>query len=357
MAARPDIESDTGLALALAVVASSTAPLVLLDGELRLVAASTSFFHAFEINPVEALGQTLASLSNGEWDVPQLQALLRATAGGNVQVDTYEMELKGDRTPFRRLMMSVQKLDYGQPGHVRLLLSVADVTDARAAERLKDELLREKAVLLQEVQHRVANSLQIIASVILQSARKVQSEETRTHLTDAHNRVMSVAALQKQLATSRLGEVELRPYFRQLCDSIGASMIRDPKNLVLEVSADDSQVPAETSVSLGLVVTELVINCLKHGFPPGRGGRIVVGYLTEGRDWVLSVSDDGVGMPKDPEAVTAGLGSGIVKALAKQLKAEVRTADAGPGTIVSLIHRDAALVDRSPEAVKAEAAV
>ena len=61
-------------------------------------------------------------------------------------------------------------------------LAVSDVTEARLAERLKDDLLQEKAILLQELQHRVANSLQIIASVLMQSARKVQSEETRSHL-------------------------------------------------------------------------------------------------------------------------------------------------------------------------------
>ena len=82
------------------------------------------------------------------------------------------------------------------------MLSVTDITHARAAEKLKDNLLREKDVLLQELHHRVANSLQIIASVLMQSARKVQSEETRSHLYDAHQRVMSVAALQQQLASS-----------------------------------------------------------------------------------------------------------------------------------------------------------
>ena len=75
-----------------------------------------------------------------------------------------------------------------------------DVTDARIAEKLKDDLLKEKAVLLQELQHRVANSLQIIASVLMQSARRVQSDEARTHLQQAHQRVMSVASLQHHLA-------------------------------------------------------------------------------------------------------------------------------------------------------------
>ena len=99
-------------------------------------------------------------------------------------------------------MLNAQKLEYGSADNVRLLLSISDVTDARIAAKLKDDLLKEKAVLLQELQHRVANSLQIIASVLMQSARKVQSDETRTHLFDAHQRVMSVAAVQQQLATS-----------------------------------------------------------------------------------------------------------------------------------------------------------
>ena len=195
---------------------------------------------------------------------------------------------------------TAKKLNYGDASDIRLVLSVADVTDARLAEKLKQDLLREKDVLLQELHHRVANSLQIIASVLMQSARKVQSEETRTHLYDAHQRVMSVAALQQQLAVSRLGDVEIRPYLVALCESIGASMIRDHDQIALAVQSDDSITTADTSVSLGLIVTELVINALKHAFPGNRGGRILVDYRGRGPNWTLSVSDDGVGMPDDP---------------------------------------------------------
>src|SRR6202041_3350913 len=127
----------------------------------------------------------------------------------------------------RRLVLNAKKLDYGNADDIRLLVAVSDITDARAAEKLKDDLLKEKEVLLLEVQHRVANSLQIIASVLMQSARKVQSDESRKYLYDAHQRVMSVAALQQQLAASRVGDVGMRSYLTALCDSISASMIRD----------------------------------------------------------------------------------------------------------------------------------
>lgn len=339
--------------LAHAIIASSTSPLILLNVDFTVVGASATFYQAFHIDASSAPGRPVFELGDGEWNVPQLRSLLEATADGNAEIDAYELELDSGGGPPRRLVLNAQKLDYGGGAGGYVLLSVADVTEARLAAKLQDNLLREKAILLQEMQHRVANSLQIIASVILQSARKVGSDETRLHLTDAHNRVMSVAALQEQLSASSLGEVELRSYFRKLCDSIGASMIRDHDQLVLEVKADDSTCEADVSVSLGLIVTELVINCLKHAFPGGRLGKIEVGYQSRGPNWTLSVADNGVGMPKDEASRTPGLGTSIVDALANQLGARVQMADAHPGTVVSVVHTEIAAVEDEDEADEA----
>lgn len=332
------IHPDAANSLTLAVITSSNAPLLLLDGELMILAASTSFCAAFEIDRASLPGQQLSALGAGEWDVPQLASLLKATLAGHAEIDAYEMDLKREGQPPRCLVMNARKLDYADADNVRLLLTVVDVTDARLAEKLKDDLLREKAILLKELQHRVANSLQIIASVLMQSARRVKSDETRAHLHDAHHRVMSVAAMQQQLAASSLGDVELRPYFTDLCRSIGASMISDHKRLSLEVSGDESLAQADVSVSLGLIVTELVINALKHAFPGHRKGKIIVDYQSIGSGWALSVGDNGVGMPADHESAKAGLGTTIITALATQLDASVKIGNANPGTTVSIVH-------------------
>jgi two-component sensor histidine kinase len=325
-------------ALALAVITASTAPVLLLDDDLRVVAASTSFGDAFEIDALSAAGLLLRDLGDKEWDAPQLSALLTATAAGYAPVDAYQMDLHRQGRTTRNLQLNARKLDYGDGSHGRMLLTVSDVTDDLAAGRQIDQLLRDKDVLLQEVQHRVANSLQIIASVLMQSARKVQSEETRGHLRDAHSRVMSIAAVQHQLSASTLSDVQLQQYFTQLCVSLAASMIHDPKEIVLETAVDDSAVKADVSVSLGLIVTELVINALKHAFPHNRQGKIIVSYRAEGERWTLSVSDDGIGMTQKLGEAKAGLGTSIVEALANKLKARVETADASPGTIVSIVH-------------------
>jgi two-component sensor histidine kinase len=323
--------------LAMALIASSQVPLLLFDDALIVIAASQSFVRIFGVRP-DPVGARLADLGEGEWNVPQLKALLRATIGGVATIDAYEMDLVRKGHEPRSLVLNAHKLDYFDAADIRVVLTVADVTAGRLAEKLKDDLVREKQILLQELQHRVANSLQIIASVLMQSARKVRSEESRGHLHDAHQRVMSIATMQKQLAVSRLGDVALRGYFTDLCGSIGASMIADRDRLSLIATVDDSAVGAEVSVSLGLIVTELVINALKHAFPGHDPvGKIAVGYFADGSGWTLSVSDDGIGIPGGASA-KPGLGTGIVEALSRQLGATVCISHAASGTKVSIIH-------------------
>ncbi|HEU5067436.1 MAG TPA: histidine kinase dimerization/phosphoacceptor domain -containing protein [Sphingomicrobium sp.] len=326
----------------LAVVVSSNEPLLFLSDDQRIIAASASFCRAFEIDPATVPGRRLSELGNGEWAMPKLASLLRATASGSAQIEAYEIDLRRPKRKTRDLVVNAHTLDDGDADHIRLLLAVTDVTDARAEARLKDDLVRDKAILLQEVQHRVANSLQIIASVLMQSARRVQSDEARGHLHNAHHRVMSIAALQKQLSTSAGGNVELRSYLTQLSQSLGASMIADPDRLSIQVTVDESAVEADVSVSLGLIVTELVINALKHAFPDERPGMIVIDYRSSGSDWTLSVTDNGIGMPAGSDAPKAGLGTGIVEALVKNLQGEIQQRHADPGTAITISHREGA---------------
>ncbi len=343
--------------MTVAVVGSSPAPLLLLDENLHVVAVSRSFCGAFGINPDTACGRLVFSLGEGEWNVPQLRSLLDSTAAGVARIQSYEMDLRRSGSATRRLVIQAQNFLYVDLEHRWLLVAVSDVTEARADKLAKDEALARNSVLLQEVRHRVANSLQIIASVLLQNARKTQSDETRGHLKDAHNRVMSVAALERQLSASAEGDqdVELQAYFSRLCESIASSMIADSDQLSLVVAGGNDVVPARVSVSLGLIVTELVINALKHAFPEGRKGKITVDYELHGPNWILSVCDDGVGMPSDPALVHTGLGTSIVQALAKQLLARVEVAPAHPGTKVSIQHSQIALVGDDADRASATA--
>ncbi|PZN96453.1 MAG: histidine kinase [Alphaproteobacteria bacterium] len=343
------------LTLAIAMVASAGTPLLLLDGKLHVIAASLAFCRQFAVNPGTVTGRPVFALGTGEWDAPRLRSLLSAVATGGARIDDYEIDLHIPDRGVRRLCINAHRLDYDDKDAVRLFVTITDLTDARANDRLRDDLVREKSILLEELQHRVANSLQIIASVLMQSARKTQSEELRGNLTNAHSRVMSVAALQRQLAVSSLTDVAMKPYLGQLCQSIGASMIADHDQLSIIVDVDESTATSTASVSIGLIVTELVINALKHAFPDHQHGEIQVDYETGATGWKLTITDDGVGMPGDTTQAKAGLGTTIVNALAKQLHATVQVASAGLGTSVTIKQTKPSLVDGSPQEPEVQA--
>jgi two-component sensor histidine kinase len=207
-----------------------------------------------------------------------------------------------------------------------------------AAGPVTTELIYPHDVLLHEMQHRVANSLQIIASILMLKAQTVPSEEARSHLQDAYHRILSVATVQRHLEAVGPGEpIELGPHLTRLCATLSASMIGDTSSTSLQVQADAGTALPDVVMNIGLIITEVVINALKYAFPNGEGGKILVRYEADGAGWRLSVSDNGVGIKKNGNAHT-GLGTGIVEALAKQIDARVDIGSGPHGTMVSITH-------------------
>ena len=268
-----------GHTLAEAIVDTVREPLVVLDRDLRVIAASRSFYQTFGVEPRNTQGRKLYLLGDGQWDIPALRNVLEEVIPKHRIVEAYEVEHEFP-TIGRRIMLLNARQVFNEDGSATaLLLAIEDVTERRDTEREKDELLRQKEILLEEMQHRVANSLQIIASILLLKARTVQSEEIRLHLEDAHQRVMSVATVQQQLRASGLNEsIEIGPYLSKLCDSLAKSMVGDRRPISIKVQATSGAATSSEAVSIGLIVTELVINALKHAFTSGETGEILVSY-------------------------------------------------------------------------------
>ncbi|MBG1232794.1 sensor histidine kinase [Aestuariivirga litoralis] len=331
---------EDGKTLAHAMVDTVRDALLVLDKNLKVVAASRSFYSKFLTTPSDTIGHRIYDLGNGEWQSEALRHLLERVIPEHDVMDDFVLEQNFARLGPRVMLLNARKVFYKNDTNSTLLLAIEDITERRNNERLLKALSDRKDTLMAEMSHRVANSLQIIASILLLKARKVTSDETRGHLEDAHRRVMSVAALQQQLTASGSGEkVEIGEYLTRLCESLAASMIGDRRSITIRVFADPGAVVSERAVGMGLVVTELAINALKHAFPPPADlGEIKVEYKVSGEDWTLAVSDNGCGMSGVTDHRTGGLGTSIVKALAQQLEAEVVVATGVGGTRVSVEH-------------------
>ena len=339
----PEIEPNKARQLAQAMFDTVIEPLVMLDSDLRIVTASRSFYRAFQVNRQDTEGRLIYEVSDRRWDIPELRTMLEKIGPEHGESDGYDLEGDFPGIGGRAYSLTARKVFYEGNNSTHILLALNDVTRVRLANREVQELLRQKEVLLQEMQHRVANSLSIIASILLLKARTVQSQETRTHLEDAHKRVISVAAVQDHLhAAARSGSVDTVPYFTTLTESLAQSMIADTRAIELSVSAAEGTVSSALAVSLGLLVTELVINALKYAFPNNASGsQVRIIYELAGTSWKLTVSDNGVGAPNENVRVgrsKSGLGTSIVNAIAQQLGASVNVSTGPDGTTVSVTH-------------------
>jgi two-component sensor histidine kinase len=334
--------------LAQIVVETVREPLLVLDDRLTILVASKSFHNSFQIDPDNTPGKQIFALDGGGWDIPALHLLLENALVDQTVVKGFLVEQDFPRIGHRIFLLHARKVLGTGKGHALILLGFEDITEQRAIELEKaalqtktDDLLLQKEMLLREMQHRIVNSLQIIASILMLKARAVTSEETRQHLQDAHRRVMSVAAVQEHLhSTGRLDVIEIAPYLDKLCSSLSESMIGESRPATIKVIADQGSVISADAVSLGLIVTELVINALKYAFPnPDKLAVVTVRYEVNGTDWKLSVSDNGVGRAENSgPPVKGGLGTSLVKALAHQLEAKVETVSGPGGLSVSVTH-------------------
>lgn len=184
-----------------------------------------------------------------------------------------------------------------------------DMTERKLAEQALRQTLKEKQALLMEVNHRVKNNLQVISSLLRMETRRSQLAETQAVLNDMQGRIRSMALLHKVLYRSgTFSSVDLGSYLHQVASQAFVSQARSDNLVRLSLHLDSVQVGMDQAISTGLLVNELISNCLKHAFPQDRAGEVVVVLHPVDADantadtlWHVGVSDTGVGLPPDVE--------------------------------------------------------
>ena len=224
----------------------------------------------------------------------------------------------------------------------RDLQRLNDALQAEIAQRRNAEEAvrhsREKEVLLQEIHHRVKNNLQIITSLLRMQSRAVQDPAFSEALRECQNRVASMALIHDKLYRARdLARVSFGEYVRDLTDNILTSYALPARSVRVRLDIDDLSLSLDYAVPCGLILNELMSNCLKHAFPVGHSGTVYIGFHAEREDELcLVVRDDGVGVPADVDlGRTSSLGWRLIRALVEQLGGVVQchTAD---GTSVEI---------------------
>ena len=194
-------------------------------------------------------------------------------------------------------------------------------------------LAAEREVLLREVNHRVGNSLQIIASLLHLQASSATQEGVKAALTNAMGRVAAVAQVHRRLYTSHdLKSVLLNQYLESLLEDLRRSA-EGNKMSRLTLRAEPIEIDPDRAVAIGIIVNELIMNAVKYAYPDG-AGPIHVELKAQDDDLLLTISDDGVGLDVKADPRSTGMGQRIVGAMAAKLEASVERDPAHSGTRV-----------------------
>ncbi|WP_375461779.1 histidine kinase dimerization/phosphoacceptor domain -containing protein [uncultured Enterovirga sp.] len=207
--------------------------------------------------------------------------------------------------------------------------------EAEVKRRTRDleEALAAKNVLLHEVDHRVKNNLQMIASLIALQARRIPDEQIRRTLKSMLGRVEALGTVHRRLYQSDdVSRFDVAEFTRDVANDLVAASGRE--DICLDLRLVPVEVPAAKAAPLALMVNELVTNAIKHAFPD-RGGRIRIEVEPRGDRFFIKMEDDGIGTPPEVSRRTS-LGRTLIENFALQLQADVVSSSADPGTRIEI---------------------
>jgi PAS domain S-box-containing protein len=309
--------------------------LLVLEPDLTIRFANRSFCQTFAVTREETIGRRLYELGNGQWDIPKLRTALETIISGRETIEAFEVDQLFPSIGRRVMVLNARKVY--RPGNKlqQILLAIEDVTERVKLEHEHAIAHQRIGMLMQELTHRVKNSLQSIAAMVFIEARSHKSGEGKAALQRVSHRIEALGQLYAKLSESDTIEaVDAATYLDELCRDLVAS-VQGGTSIVLKTDIESELLPTDQAIPMGLIVNELVTNALKYAFPSEAKGTVVVTLKRVPGALRLTVADDGKGI--DIRRADSGLGGRLVEGFAQQLGGQVERESGSQGTTVRLI--------------------
>jgi len=302
------------------IVETVREPLVVLSSDLKIISVNHSFYDTFKVKPEETIGKLIYDIGNRQWDIPTLRELLENILPLNTVFNGYKVEHDFITVGRKTMLLNARQIFRESIGSRFILLAMEDITVRKQAEEQVARSLKEKEVLLKEINHRVKNNMTVIYSLLNLQANATVDKAARAVLEEARDRVNMMALIHQKLYQSKdLAHIDYKEYLQNLVAGIVDTYQR--RDIVLSVEMESVFFDVTVGIPCGLIVNELVSNALKYAFPEGRKGTITVGINkdSEGNN-VLTVADNGIGFPETTDFnKTTTLGLQLVNGLSGQI--------------------------------------
>ncbi len=324
--------AERKLRLLAQTITSTRDGIAIADLTSTILFVNDAFLKMYGYAEEELLGNSLAMLYAPGPSESQADEVFTATLGGGWYGDIEHRRRDGSMFPVE-LLTSVVRNDEGEP--VALVGVSRDITERKRAEAQIRTSLREKEVLLKEIHHRVKNNLQIVSSLLSLQSDHVTNPEMLRLFKESQDRVRSMALIHEKIYHSvDLAAINFAEYIRDLAAHLFRSYGSISPGVKFELDAEDISIGLDKAIPCGIIVNELISNCLKYAFRDGGEGRILVRlHLDEVRTVTLVVKDDGAGIPVGFDfRKTDSLGLQLVTMLAEQLQGTIEMKSGAEGS-------------------------
>jgi chemotaxis protein methyltransferase CheR len=310
--------------------------LLVLEPDLTIRFANHSFCSTFAVVPEAMIGRKLYEIGNGQWDIPKLRSALETIVSGPATIEAFEVEHLFPSIGQRVMRLNARRIYRPGNNMKQILLAIEDVTQRVRLEREHAVAHERIGMLMQELTHRVKNSLQSIASMVRIEARSHKSGEGKAALERVSHRINALGQLYSKLSKSDAVEaVDVAAYLDDLCHDLVTLVNNGDTAISLKTDIESVLLPTDQAIPIGLIVNELVTNAIKYAFPPNTKGMVLVTFKREPGRHRLTVADDGKGF--DPRRADSGLGGRLVEGFAQQLGGQLERESGSQGTTVCLI--------------------
>lgn len=306
------------------VAETATDGILTVDSENKIMFCNPAVEKIFGYKSKELAGSLLETIiPENVWEDFQKQIIKNLKAG---KIKTRTVEVEGRNKKKEKVPLEISFGVFNEKNKFNYSLIIRDITDRKSDQEKIKSSLKEKEVLLKEIHHRVKNNLQIISSLLNLQSASLSDPKGRDILRESRNRVMAMAMIHEKLYQDKdLSKLSFDNYLKQLIDFLVSAYKNDGNKITVKYNVESIHLSLDISISLGLIVNELVSNSLKHAFKLKKNGLLEVTLARSKKEIILEIKDDGNGFPPEIDFKnTESLGMQLVSNLVKQHEGKIK---------------------------------
>ncbi len=302
------------------LIESARDPVSVVDQDGVFLMANTAGAKMMNFDVTDLLGKTMWDYFPDSADLQMgiIREVIQNKKGADV-----ELPIKyGEEEMWFSTSIQPMILKDGSVDSVQII--ARDINELKKVQKQLEKTLEDKDMLMKEIYHRVKNNLMVISNLLNLQSRYIKDKEAKGMFKESQSRARSMALIHERLYRSTdLKRIDFGDYILNITKDLFQTYAADPSRINLQIDVEEVMLDINTSIPLGLIVNELISNSLKHAFPEGTEGYIKVKFYQKDDEYVLEVTDNGVGLPEDLDlSQTNSLGMQIINSLTEQVNGE-----------------------------------